>query len=98
MGERKEVFVTVGTTSFDKLVAAVDSSTVKEALYRRGFSHLQIQIGRGTYLPSKVCFCVCLHNSIASTNLVNSCLFTERYILPAPLAILVYCQKILLNF
>ncbi|KAF3329890.1 aspartate--tRNA ligase [Carex littledalei] len=54
MGERKGVFVTVGTTSFDKLVEAVDSAPVKEALFRRGFSHLQIQIGRGTYLPSKV--------------------------------------------
>ncbi|KAJ4766589.1 UDP-N-acetylglucosamine transferase subunit ALG13 [Rhynchospora pubera] len=54
MGERKGVFVTVGTTSFDKLVAAVDSEPVKAALFRRGFSHLQIQIGRGTYIPSKV--------------------------------------------
>jgi UDP-N-acetylglucosamine transferase subunit ALG13 len=56
----QEVFVTVGTTSFDKLVAAVDSPTVKEALSRRGFSHLQIQIGCGTYLPSNVCFLFCL--------------------------------------
>jgi UDP-N-acetylglucosamine transferase subunit ALG13 len=39
MGERKGVFVTVGTTSFDKLVEAVYSAPVKEALFRRGFSH-----------------------------------------------------------
>ncbi|KAJ3691422.1 hypothetical protein LUZ61_020586 [Rhynchospora tenuis] len=54
MGERREVFVTVGTTCFDKLVAAVDSEPVKAALFCRGFSHLKIQIGRGNYFPSKV--------------------------------------------
>ncbi|KAJ4776407.1 hypothetical protein LUZ62_015092 [Rhynchospora pubera] len=54
MGERREVFVTVGTTCFDELVAAVDSEPVKAALFCRGFSHLKIQIGRGNYFPSKV--------------------------------------------
>ncbi|KAJ4768904.1 hypothetical protein LUZ62_079279 [Rhynchospora pubera] len=55
MGERKkEVFVTVGTTCFDKLVAAVDSAPVKQALFRHGFTHLQFQIGPATYIPSKV--------------------------------------------
>ncbi|KAJ3691240.1 hypothetical protein LUZ61_020404 [Rhynchospora tenuis] len=54
MRERREVFVTVGTTCFDKLVAAVDSEPVKAALFCRGFSHLKIQIGRGNYFPSKV--------------------------------------------
>ncbi|KAJ3677583.1 hypothetical protein LUZ60_003307 [Juncus effusus] len=51
---RKTVFVTVGTTCFDKLVAAMDSAKVKEALFRRGYTHLLIQMGRGSYIPSKV--------------------------------------------
>ena len=72
MGERKGVFVTVGTTSFDKLVEAVDLAPVKEALFRRGFSHLQIQIGRGTYLPSKVSLSLCGGNSFSLTDLLNS--------------------------
>ncbi|KAJ4776396.1 hypothetical protein LUZ62_060653 [Rhynchospora pubera] len=54
MGERKEVFVTVGTTCLDKLVAAVDSKPVKATLFCRSFSHLKIQIGHGNYFPSKV--------------------------------------------
>ncbi|KAJ1688470.1 hypothetical protein LUZ63_019860 [Rhynchospora breviuscula] len=44
MGKRREVIVTVGTTRFNKLVAAADSESVKAALLRRGFSHLRIQI------------------------------------------------------
>ncbi|KAJ4781472.1 UDP-N-acetylglucosamine transferase subunit alg13 [Rhynchospora pubera] len=44
MGKRREVIMTVGTTKFDKLVAGVDSESVKSALVRRGFSHLQIHI------------------------------------------------------
>ncbi|KAJ4807882.1 UDP-N-acetylglucosamine transferase subunit ALG13 [Rhynchospora pubera] len=36
MGKRREVIVTVGTTRFDKLVAGVDSESVKSALVRRG--------------------------------------------------------------
>ncbi|OAY69217.1 UDP-N-acetylglucosamine transferase subunit ALG [Ananas comosus] len=53
-GRRRIVFVTVGTTCFDALVEAVDSEKVKEALWRKGFTHLLIQMGRGTYIPSKV--------------------------------------------
>ena len=48
------VFVTVGTTSFDALVRAVDSQEVRETLFRKGYTHLVIQMGRGSYIPSKV--------------------------------------------
>nr|CAD1839292.1 unnamed protein product [Ananas comosus var. bracteatus] len=51
---RRIVFVTVGTTCFNALVEAVDSEKVKEALWRKGFTHLLIQMGCGTYIPSKV--------------------------------------------
>lgn len=52
--ERRTVFVTVGTTCFDALVKAVDSPEVKEALSEKGYTNLLIQMGRGTYVPSKV--------------------------------------------
>ncbi|XP_062225323.1 uncharacterized protein LOC133923999 [Phragmites australis] len=52
--ERRMVFVTVGTTCFDALVKAVESVEVKEALLQRGYTHLLIQMGRGTYMPSRV--------------------------------------------
>lgn len=52
--ERRMVFVTVGTTCFDALVKKVDSPQVKEALWQRGYTDLFIQMGRGTYAPSKV--------------------------------------------
>ncbi|KAG6525987.1 UDP-N-acetylglucosamine transferase subunit ALG13 homolog [Zingiber officinale] len=51
---RKMVFVTVGTTCFDALVKAVDSRQIKEALSKRGYTDLMIQMGRGSYAPSKV--------------------------------------------
>ncbi|XP_004300032.1 PREDICTED: UDP-N-acetylglucosamine transferase subunit ALG13 homolog [Fragaria vesca subsp. vesca] len=50
---KKTVFVTVGTTSFDALVKAVDTQEVKEELSRRGYTNLLIQMGRGSYIPSK---------------------------------------------
>ncbi|XP_028752492.1 UDP-N-acetylglucosamine transferase subunit ALG13 homolog [Neltuma alba] len=50
---RRVVFVTVGTTSFDTLVKAVDSSTVKQELFTRGYTHLLVQMGRGSYVPTK---------------------------------------------
>ncbi|KAJ1284724.1 hypothetical protein BS78_03G227200 [Paspalum vaginatum] len=52
--ERRTVFVTVGTTCFDALVMAVDSPEVKKALLQKGYTDLVIQMGRGTYVPSKV--------------------------------------------
>lgn len=53
---KKTVFVTVGTTSFDTLVKAVDSERVKAELFRKGYTNLLIQMGRGSYFPSKVLF------------------------------------------
>ncbi|KAA8536889.1 hypothetical protein F0562_029367 [Nyssa sinensis] len=47
------VFVTVGTTCFDTLVRAVDTKEVKEALSLKGYTHLLIQMGRGSYVPTK---------------------------------------------
>ncbi|KAG0532963.1 hypothetical protein BDA96_04G150700, partial [Sorghum bicolor] len=52
--EHRTVFVTVGTTCFDALVMAVASPEVKKALLQKGYSNLVIQMGRGTYVPSKV--------------------------------------------
>ncbi|XP_072992669.1 uncharacterized protein [Typha latifolia] len=54
VNERRTVFVTVGTTCFDALVKAVDSKQVREALSQKGYTDLLIQMGRGTYIPSKV--------------------------------------------
>ncbi|GAA0187069.1 hypothetical protein LIER_34357 [Lithospermum erythrorhizon] len=51
---RRSVFVTVGTTSFDSLVRAMDNKNVQEELFRKGYTHLLIQMGRGTYIPNKV--------------------------------------------
>ncbi|KAF7142504.1 hypothetical protein RHSIM_Rhsim05G0010600 [Rhododendron simsii] len=50
----RTVFVTVGSTCFDALVQAVDASEVKEELFRKGYTDLLIQIGRGSYVPIKV--------------------------------------------
>jgi len=50
---KRTVFVTVGTTSFDALVRAVDTQDVKDELLKRGYTHLIIQMGRGSYLPTK---------------------------------------------
>ena len=51
---KRTVFVTVGTTSFDSLVKAVDTEQVQEALLKKGYTHLVIQMGRGSYIPKKV--------------------------------------------
>lgn len=51
--EKKTVFLTVGTTFFDTLVKAVDSEKVKAELFR-SYTNLLIQMGRGSYIPSKV--------------------------------------------
>jgi beta-1,4-N-acetylglucosaminyltransferase len=54
--EKKVVFVTVGTTLFDALVRSVDTKGVKQELLRNGYTHLVIQMGRGSYTPAKVFF------------------------------------------
>ncbi|KAI4301825.1 hypothetical protein L6164_035065 [Bauhinia variegata] len=51
---RKVVFVTVGITSFDSLVRAVDSQKFKQELVAKGYTHLLIQMGRGSYVSSEV--------------------------------------------
>ncbi|KAK6915556.1 Glycosyl transferase, family 28, C-terminal [Dillenia turbinata] len=51
--EQKLVFVTVGTTRFDALVRAIDSQELKKELSRKGYTHLLIQMGRGSYMPTK---------------------------------------------
>ncbi|CAA0828719.1 glycosyltransferase family protein 28 [Striga hermonthica] len=50
---KKIVFVTVGTTCFDSLVRAVDTEEVREALFKKGYTDLVIQMGRGSYIPTK---------------------------------------------
>ncbi|XP_071739486.1 uncharacterized protein [Rutidosis leptorrhynchoides] len=50
---KRSVFVMVGTTSFDSLVKTVDSDQFKEALLIKGYTHLVIQMGRGSYFPKK---------------------------------------------
>ncbi|KAK2640520.1 hypothetical protein Ddye_028315 [Dipteronia dyeriana] len=52
LSSKRTVFVTVGTTCFDALVKAVDTLEVKRELSRRGYTHLLIQMGRGTYVPT----------------------------------------------
>ncbi|GLT94987.1 hypothetical protein SLE2022_126940 [Rubroshorea leprosula] len=51
--EKKLVFVTVGTTCFDALVRAADAQELKGELLKRGYTHLLIQMGRGSYIPTK---------------------------------------------
>ncbi|XP_020592382.1 UDP-N-acetylglucosamine transferase subunit ALG13 homolog [Phalaenopsis equestris] len=53
--EQKMVFVTVGTTCFDALVKSVDSQHVRNELKKRGYTSVLIQMGRGSYIPSKSC-------------------------------------------
>ncbi|KAL6989656.1 N-acetylglucosaminyldiphosphodolichol N-acetylglucosaminyltransferase [Sarracenia purpurea var. burkii] len=47
------VFVTVGTTCFDALVRVMDTMEVKKELLNKGYTHLLIQMGRGSYIPTK---------------------------------------------
>ncbi|CAG0892401.1 unnamed protein product [Darwinula stevensoni] len=50
-GSEKSLFVTVGTTSFDLLVATVTQSNFLSLLSRLGYKKLVLQIGRGTFQP-----------------------------------------------
>ncbi|XP_038172150.1 UDP-N-acetylglucosamine transferase subunit ALG13 homolog isoform X1 [Arvicola amphibius] len=47
----KRAFVTVGTTSFDDLVARVAAPDSVEILKSLGYNQLVLQIGRGTVVP-----------------------------------------------
>ena len=68
--EKKVVFVTVGTTLFDALVRTVDTKEVKQELIRKGYTHLVIQMGRGSYTPTKVFFLTCIVHSLALLSFV----------------------------
>ncbi|XP_048370509.1 UDP-N-acetylglucosamine transferase subunit ALG13 homolog [Sphaerodactylus townsendi] len=50
----RAAFVTVGTTSFDDLVAAVTAPEALRVLQDLGYSRLVLQIGRGTVAPEPV--------------------------------------------
>nr|XP_039336233.1 UDP-N-acetylglucosamine transferase subunit ALG13 homolog [Saimiri boliviensis boliviensis] len=47
----KCVFVTVGTTSFDDLIACVSAPDSLQKIESLGYSRLILQIGRGTVVP-----------------------------------------------
>nr|AAI19773.1 Glycosyltransferase 28 domain containing 2 [Mus musculus] len=47
----KRVFVTVGTTSFDDLIARVVAHDSVQILKNLGYNQLVLQIGRGTVVP-----------------------------------------------
>ncbi|KAH7279774.1 hypothetical protein KP509_37G036200 [Ceratopteris richardii] len=49
----RKVFVTVGTTRFDALIKAVDTRACKAAIASHGYSSMVLQIGHGSYLPTK---------------------------------------------
>ena len=51
---KRNVFVTVGTTSFDALIRALDNHSVVDVLRDKGYSSLTLQIGRGTYAPRNI--------------------------------------------
>ncbi|XP_075368999.1 UDP-N-acetylglucosamine transferase subunit ALG13 [Mycteria americana] len=48
----KSVFVTVGTTSFDDLIATVCSPAALQVLQSRGYEKLVLQVGRGALKPA----------------------------------------------
>ncbi|KAL6762614.1 glycosyl transferase [Haematococcus lacustris] len=48
---QREVLVTVGTTKFDALIKAVDNQAFVDALKQKGYSHLAVQKGNGSYFP-----------------------------------------------
>ncbi|GBE60682.1 U1 snRNP-associated Usp106 [Babesia ovata] len=47
-GMRRQVLVTVGTTSFDELIEAVDNADTQLELKRLGYTHIYYQIGRSS--------------------------------------------------
>ncbi|XP_059150848.1 UDP-N-acetylglucosamine transferase subunit ALG13 homolog [Physella acuta] len=54
MKQIKRLFVTVGTTQFDSLIKEVTSVPVLDVLANLGFTHVNLQIGRGTYEPTEI--------------------------------------------
>uniref|UniRef100_A0A7M4G3H2 UDP-N-acetylglucosamine transferase subunit ALG13 n=1 Tax=Crocodylus porosus TaxID=8502 RepID=A0A7M4G3H2_CROPO len=50
----RSAFVTVGTTCFDELIAAVSAAPCLQVLRGLGYGRLVLQIGRGTWAPRPV--------------------------------------------
>ncbi|XP_053130078.1 putative bifunctional UDP-N-acetylglucosamine transferase and deubiquitinase ALG13 [Hemicordylus capensis] len=50
----KSAFVTVGTTSFDELIAAVTAPESLQVLQNLGYNKLVLQVGRGAVCPDSV--------------------------------------------
>lgn len=50
------MFVTVGTTEFDELIASVSEDCTLEALKRKGYTSMSVQMGNGTFIlkPSDI--------------------------------------------
>lgn len=49
----KKVFVTVGTTKFDKLIEKASSEEVLDILHSLGYSSVQFQVGTGKIIETK---------------------------------------------
>lgn len=47
----KSVFVTVGTTKFDELIASVTEHFILDTLKSKGYTSMTIQMGNGTFIP-----------------------------------------------
>ncbi|XP_045168752.2 UDP-N-acetylglucosamine transferase subunit ALG13 homolog [Mercenaria mercenaria] len=52
-GKSKSVFVTVGTTKFDKLIETVCSASTLKCLQMLGYQEVLLQIGAGEFEPGK---------------------------------------------
>ena len=49
-----KIFVTVGTTEFDKLIDTLSDSAIVDTLVGLGYSHMTMQIGRGIVEPMQI--------------------------------------------
>ena len=49
--KRYNVFVTVGTTSFEKFIQVFDTEEILTQLKQLGVNKITVQIGRGKYIP-----------------------------------------------
>lgn len=47
----RRLLVTVGTTEFDQLIHVLDSRQFLDLLHKHHFSHIFVQLGRGSYDP-----------------------------------------------
>ncbi|KAK9875279.1 hypothetical protein WA026_007671 [Henosepilachna vigintioctopunctata] len=50
--KQKHIFVTVGTTQFEKLIAAISEEDIIKSLEKLGYSSIQFQTGNGTYVET----------------------------------------------